>query len=237
MKKRLIQLSKIVAVLVFAVGLVLFIQSGIATQAKASKSFVVTYKVSNIEADAKPVVEEIRVKSVKATGEYKQTFYYLQSGRTAEYVATQDSVYEVKTDSLQYFGKALSPELNNNFRSPAFLKNHPNFSREEKICDLTTYVLHTQDGDAWIESYSAIETGNTPLETVLYHGNGGYTVIEAVSVQFRDVSDDEVRLPDLPVKFNKAEQKVDEYRNGGAVGPGNNLKNQIDKKKQQSINL
>jgi hypothetical protein len=236
MKKRLIQLSKIAAVLVFAVGLILFIQAGIATQAKASKSFVVTYKVSNIEADNKPVIEEIRVQSVKATGEYKMTIYYLPSGKTAEYIATQDSVYEVKTDSLQYFGKALSSELNNNFRSAAFLKTHPNFSREEKICDLTTYVLHTQDGDAWIEGYSAVETGNTQLKTVLYHGNGSYTVIEAISVQFRDVSDDEVRLPDLPVKFNKADQRVDEYRNGGAVGAGNNLKNQIDKKKQQSIN-
>jgi argonaute-like protein implicated in RNA metabolism and viral defense len=65
----------VVAVLVFAVGLILSVQAGMATQAKASKSFVVTYKVSNIEADGKPVVEEIRVQTVKATGEYKLTIY------------------------------------------------------------------------------------------------------------------------------------------------------------------
>ena len=233
MNKRLIQISKIVAVVVFAVGSSLFINAAITNQTRPQKSFVITYKVSRLETNSTPVVEEIRVQTVKATGEYKLTTYYLASGKMRDYVATQDSVYEIKSDSLQYFGKALPPELRKNFQSMAFLKSHPNFSRVESVCGLTTYVLHTQDGDEWIEGYSATETGNIPLKTVLYHGNGSYTAIEAISVQFRDVSDDEVGLPDLPVRFDEAENRVNEYINGGAVGASDKLREQVDKQKQK----
>lgn len=233
MNKRLIQLTKIIAVIVFAVGASLFIKAAIADQDRTPKSFLITYRVSRLETNSAPVVEEIRVQTVKPTGEYKLSIYYLASGKAVDYVANQDSVYEIKSDSLQYFGDALSPELRKNFQSRAFLKSHPNFSREEAVCGLTTYVLHTQDGDEWIEGYSAPETGNIALKTVLYHGNGSYTVIEAISVQFRDVPDDEVRLPDLPVRFDTAEQRINEYGNGGAGGASDKLKNQVDKEKQK----
>lgn len=233
MNKRLIQLSKITAVVVFAVGASLLIKAAIADQDRTPKSFLITYKVSRIETNIAPVVEEIRVQAVRPNGEYKLSIYYLASGKTVEYVAGRDSVYEIKSDSLQYFGNALSPELRKSFQSPAFLKSHPNFSREESVCGLTTYVLHTQDGDEWIEGYSAPETGNIPLKTVLYHGNGSYTVIEAISVQFLDVPDGEVRLPDLPVRFDAAEQRVNEYGNAGAGGASDKLKSQVDKEKQK----
>jgi len=68
---------------------------------------------------------------------------------------------------------------------------------------------------------------------VLYHGNGSYTVIEAISVQFRDVSDDEVRLPDLPIRFADAEQRINEYGSGGAAGASDKLKDQVNKEKQK----
>jgi len=71
MNKRLIQISKIVAVVVFAVGSSLFINAAITNQTRTPKSFVITYKVSRLETNSTPVVEEIRVQSVKATGEYK----------------------------------------------------------------------------------------------------------------------------------------------------------------------
>jgi hypothetical protein len=235
MKRRLVQSSKLIAVFVFMAGVSFYIRTTMAGKTPTAKPFVITYKVSNVEGNSQPVEKEIRVQLVKPTGEQMLTIYYLASGRIAKYVTTLDSVYEVKPDCLQYFGQSGSAELREQFRSAAFLKAHPNFVREEEVCGLRTYVLHTQeDGDRWIEGYSATETANVPIKTVLHHGSGSCTIIEAISVQFRDSIDADVILPSLPVRFDKAEGRVKEYADSGALGTADALKEDLDKEKRKS---
>jgi len=60
-------------------------------------------------------------------------------------------------------------------------------------------VLRGEGSGDWIEKYYAPETGGTALKTVMNTNNGGYRITEAINVQFRDVSDDEVALPNLPI--------------------------------------
>ena len=234
MKRRLAQLSKVIAALVFLAGVTFYIRTTIAGKSTTARPFVITYKVSSLEGNSNPVEKEIRVQFVKPTGESMLSIYYLSSGRIAKYVTTGDSVYEITADSLQYFGPAPTAQLREEFRSAAFLKAHPNFAREEEVCGLRTYVLHTQeDNDQWIEGYSAIETANVPIKTVLYHGGGSYTIIEAMNVQFRDSIDADVKLPSLPVRVDKAERRVKEYGDAGAVGVADALKGNLDNEKRK----
>lgn len=118
----------------------------------------------------------------------------------------------------------------------AFHKNHPEFVREEFVAGLKTYVhraVHADGSGAWIENFYAPETGLTALKTVMHHGDGAEYVIEAINVQFRDVSDEEVALPNLPIRFDSAEQMVKDSRLNGNAEAADQLAKQIELAKQK----
>src|SRR6185295_412499 len=106
--------------LVFIVGISLFISAKQFNKHSFSndlsgKSFVITYKISRIENGNAPVVDQLRVKTVKATGEYRLAIYNLATGTKTERVADQNSVYEIKSNVLQYAGMTWTPEMRKKF--------------------------------------------------------------------------------------------------------------------------
>ncbi|MEN3331424.1 MAG: hypothetical protein V7641_789 [Blastocatellia bacterium] len=233
MKVRIINLSKAMSVIVFIAGIVFFTGSKLSSRQPSSKSYSVTYQVSSIQNGSPPIVEMIQIRTAKATGEYKTITYHLGSGKITEVIATKDSVYNIKTDSLQFLGLAWPPETRKANISLTSDTSNPGFVREEKVCGLTTYVYHTQNGDSWADQYFAVGIVGTPLKSVVYEGDGSYRIIEAINVQFRDILDDEMNLPDLPIKFDEAEVWLSNLQNNGANEITNTLKQQIDMEKHR----
>lgn len=240
-KTRLMQIYKAIAVAAFVLGGAYYVYvatSGRAkptvTQSGQPTSFVLTSKTFKVKSGIEGAVEQIRVQTVKATGEHKLSVYHLATGKTEEYFATQEAIYEVKPDSLQYSGPALPQFMSTQLRSAEFLRSSASFKGEEKICGLTAYVRRTQEAQGWIEIHNAPETGAIPLKTAVCSKDGSCDIIEAISVQFRDISDDEVKLPSLPVRYDQAERKAQTYRQVGAVGTADNLQRGIEADRQRS---
>lgn len=199
--KVLTRFGKIIAVLMFVIGVSLYLNKVMAGKPvkNVPRSFVATYTVTNVQNGAEPVVSEIQIHTVKSTGDYKFTSYDVKTGATRNLIAAGDSVYEIKADGIRYSGIAWTEEMREKMRSSQFLRSSPQFVREETVAGMRTFVLRGEGSGDWIEKYYAPETGGTALKTVMNTNNGGYRITEAINVQFRDVSDDEVALPNLPI--------------------------------------
>lgn len=220
----------VIAMGVFLGGLVAYIGARARSEPTPRKSFVIVFKVTDVDAKGQSTLRDIRVQTVKATGEYRLTVLNPAAQASVEYVATKDSIYEVKPDCLQFFG-ATPPAQMNRANTPSAMRALPTFVREETLCALNAFVFRSVDGESWIETYAAPETGDVILKNVTYYGGGEYTITEPISIQFRDVSDDEVKLPDLPKRFDKAERRSREYLNGGAAAAGESLRREVDKRR------
>jgi hypothetical protein len=89
-------------------------------------------------------------------------------------------------------------------RSASWLAGNSQLVREESVLGLKAYVWHRDLNDGWWEGTYSPSKRYTPLVDREYIG-GVETTREAVSVQFRDVSPDEIAPPLLPVHFDRAE--------------------------------
>jgi len=215
----------IVCLAVFLAGGGLFATSVIKAKqekTKPARSFVITYLSSRgLDGEAlKPY--ELKIRAVKSTGEWKETRYSFDGQKTT-WGATADAQYVIAGDSRQFL-KDNRAENEYLFRSSSALKNHLQFVRSEVIAGLTTYVLRTENGDLVGEFSYSPECGRTPLRIHLQPkstedgGKGNFeAVTEALSVEFRDVSEEEADIPDLPTRFDKAEQKVETLKANGLL--------------------
>ena len=237
MKTNIRRLRGLTALLVFAVGVVLFANSIQVTRITEGKPFIVTYLVSK-----NGLITSFRIHSVKASGEWKNTTYNLGSQGARTLIGTLDAQYEVGSDSVNYLGSVGQlQQLDKSFRLVSFHKNHPEFVREEYIAGFKTYVhraVSPDDPTFWVESSYAPEMGLVPLKTLRHYGEGNEFVSEAINIQFRDVADSEVALPNLPVSFDKIEQTVKDAQSSGDIEWADEQRKQIDleRRKQSAAN-
>lgn len=232
MVNRLARLAKVAPLLIFAIGLIIYAGKSEATKGVNRQSFVATYQVARLKPGKAPVIQEIQILAAKGSGEYKLVKYYPTTGLTRTLIATKDSVHEVKPDSLQYVDKAWTDDMRRHFYSPKHLMSSAEFVREETVCGLKTLVLRGEGDGDWIEKHYALQMGATALKTVIFLGNGEYIVNEGINVQFRDVSDDEIGLPNLSRRFDDAEQKEKTFRAAGASDFADALQQKIDDEKK-----
>jgi hypothetical protein len=231
----------IVCLAVFFVGGGLFATSVIKAKqdkTKPARPFVITYLASrSVDGEAlKPY--ELQIRAVKSTGEWKETRYSFDGQKTT-WGATADAQYVVSGDSRQFL-KDNRAENEALFRSSSALKTHQQFIRSEVVAGLTTYVLRAENGGMVGEMSYSPECGHTPLRIHLQNKNteGGETgkfevVVEALSVEFRDVSEEEVGIPDLPTRFDKAEQKVETLKAAGLTQQAESLNRIIHQAKSE----
>lgn len=234
------RLSGLIAALVFVIGVIVFVNALAMRRAVSErKSFVVSYVVSK---NGMPV--SFRTHVARATGEWKDTAYSVGSGNVRTLVGTPEAQYEVGPASVEFL-QSTGPmqelqALDESFRSADYHRSHPEFVREEYVAGFKTYVHRAVSGDdpeSWVESYYAPEFGLTSLKAVRHFSQSEVSVTEAISVQFRDVAEDEVALPRLPVKFDKAEQLQRDAEASGDVEWANEQSKQIKNAKQkQSAN-
>ncbi|MEP6637376.1 MAG: hypothetical protein ABJB97_11680 [Acidobacteriota bacterium] len=90
-----------------------------------------------------------------------------------------------------------------NARSASWATSSPDFVREETILGMKAYVIHQKTSMGFVEAAYSPILGSAPLFDRWLEGDIEETR-EAVSIQFRPVSDDEVAVPNLPVRFDRA---------------------------------
>lgn len=94
-------------------------------------------------------------------------------------------------------------------RSEEELKNSPQLVGTEEIAGLNTYILRING--AGVEANYSPKTGMTVLKEMARDPKTSAILYlqEAVSVEFRDLTTDEIKLPELPVKFDLVAHRIE----------------------------
>ena len=199
MKAKLTLFAKVVSVAVFAFGAISYVSAQF--QHEPPRSFVITYRVTSTENGQ--LRGGMTVLIVNADGQWKQT--KLTDNKPVN-IRFMDKVaaYQLANDRLDYLDSA-EPTLQRDrvARSPKWITDSPLFVREDSIAGLKVYVTHQTLNDGWVEEAYSPLTRSCPLLERQHLGAVEITK-EAVSVQFRDVSPDEIKPPDLPISFESA---------------------------------
>jgi hypothetical protein len=203
MKLRL--LVKVVAVLMFIFGVLTFVSARLKKTEEQPKSFVITYVVTRSENGRAPVATGLIVKTVSAGGEWKQTKVRRLDDEYREQVSIRfldkTAAYKLEDTRLDYVGASESElERDKIARTSNWVTGSTLFVGEASMLGLKVYTTHQNLNDGWVEQAFSPLTRSTPL---LYREHSGNveTTEEAVSIQFRDVSPDEIKPPDLPISF------------------------------------
>lgn len=218
----------IISIAVLAVGVGMFITRLDNVSGKTPPgSFVVQYLLSSAGTDETLAPSEYRVRAVSIAGDWKETKYPF-NGQPSTWGATGQSLYLIKDNAKQYFGQHNSEMIRTKFRSEDELLNSPQVVRTEEVVGLKTYVLRDANRDNIVESYYAVQTGVTPLKQVIIKDGKTAFVLEALNVEFRELSADEAALPELPVRFDIAEQKLQSLKNSGQSAIADRLQQGIN---------
>jgi hypothetical protein len=197
-------LAKIVALLVFAFGAISFVNA-YKNAKEPPKSFLVTYLITRVEDGQTPVVTGLGVRIVNAEGEWKETKVRgidSSSEQVSVRFLDKTAPYKLEAGRLEYVGGTSEAEMerDNLARTPNWITSSPLFVREETMLGLKTYTTHQKLNNGWVDQAFSPVTRSTPLLYREHIGNVE-TTEEAVSVQFRDISPDEIRPPNLPISF------------------------------------
>jgi hypothetical protein len=140
------------------------------------------------EGQNKPLIlKSVRVRFVKADGQWKQLIVST-SGKITLHWAKPDGIYFGEPGKLYQRGEFVRPpEL---FHSTKFLRTHSQFVREESLLGHKVYVLRgASEKDSFTEMYQSPEVGFLSLKTVLHLSGGQESVIEAIKLEFAEVTD------------------------------------------------
>lgn len=202
---------RIAAFTIFLFGVILLTGSVVRSRrAKTTKPrpFVVQYLAYRPDKSGSLEVYEFRVRAVSQTGEWKETRYSTY-GKAFTWGAENAGLFTADEGSRQFYGE-FNPEIAKAaMRSEDELKNSPQFAGTEEIAGLTTYILKIND--AGLEANYSPRTGMTVLKEVLRDPktNAVLYLQEAVSVEFRDLSAEEIKLPELPVRFDLINHRIE----------------------------
>jgi hypothetical protein len=204
-------LMKKLAIMVFVCGAAVLglahAQKGLGK--KAPEGFVMTYITRRVTQDANNGRNELAVRMVGANGRWKET-RWRDTGKT-ETVSDGTSVYKYseKKATLDYAGPEGKGE------PPREIPKYA--SSTGMMLGVKVYTVRNEQGDgSYIENTYSLETGVHCLKMVVYIARSGETTtVEAVSLQFRPVKDEELALPNLPGSFTNAERELEEMRNSG----------------------
>ena len=203
MKLRL--LAKIVAMLMFVFGAITFGNAYLKNAKEKPKSFVITYLITRSDNGQLPVVTGLSVKTVSADGEWKQTKVRRIDSEYREQVNVHfldnTATYKLEADRLEYTRTSETElERDKTARTADWITKSPLFVREDSILGLKVYITHQNLSDGWVEQAFSPLTRSAPLLFREHLSNVEYTE-EAVNIQFRDVSSDEIKPPNLPISF------------------------------------
>jgi len=223
---------RIIASVVFLSGLALLVTSMIGTRKATGeptsqpKPFLVHYLVYRAGEDGVFRLSEYEERAVSSTGEWKETRRSVD-GSITTLEGTKAGLYVIKGESKYLYaesaasGQGIAPE--------DVLKNDPQLVGIEELAGLKTYILKSPESG--VETGYAPETGRTALKYVLRTSPDSAPVLikEAVKVEFRDLSEEELKSPDLPVKFDMAEERIRALRDSGRQDTADSMERLMEK--------
>lgn len=232
---------RIIASITFVCGLVLFTTSIVSSRKAASQpspqsqSFVIDYLVYQAEEGGTLKLTSYQERVVSATGEWKETRRSIE-GKVTTLAGTSEGLFIVneKEQSKQLYGPSSAQGATGQTGSADMLKNHPLLVRTEELAGRKAYILKPPGGR--MEMGYAPETGQTLLKEVIFSSPESDSIIfikEAVKIEFREVSEDELKTPDLPIRFDLANEKLKALRESGRQDAADSLQRLIDKYKDK----
>lgn len=169
------KLAFLVAALIFVAGSVTYLRSTeTPNQPSVGSSFVVMFSRYRRST---PTQKQTIIQLVNAQGR-SLVRRIKHDGRDLEHVVHQ------------YAPKAWAASLDR-----AAFQRSTYVTHTEQFLGLTAYVFRQDVGGQMLESWYAPETGAVPLKQILEIENGDALVTEAISLEFREVSDKEELAP------------------------------------------
>jgi len=212
--------AKLIAVAMLIVGSVLFIDARNKRDKAKGESFVLTYRVTRVEPNKSPEVVGTVVYVENAKGDVKQTRCLDRGPGTPVQIQTRyvDEVaaYNLEGDHLEFIestGESYQ-QSRQSAHSASLFTSSPTFVREDTFLGMKVYFLRQPIGDGVVETMYSPSLGLVPVWDRRTEG-AVETIREAVSIQFRPVSDEEVATPALPIKFDRAIANQNIFLQGG----------------------
>lgn len=193
-------------------------QSVDVSDAQSSQPFVIEYVSSSVDPNGIGTVTGSKTRYVKADGEWRivirrnhgQAVPPEGAKEVAVYGGTPEGVYEKKDSSMKrrYVSPSSDQTILRLYRSPNYLRSHPDFVRTDEVAGIKVYVLRTwvdpANAGQWEEISYSPSTGLAPLRTVTHFSDGSEIREDAVSVEFKEVPEDlngDLKsLPLLPIE-------------------------------------
>ena len=210
---------RIVSVIILVLGVTAFAVSYASKSTKPEglrkykQDFVLISSETDFPVDGEPRLNATHVRMVRANGEWKEhSTFYESNGTTHSRVTVgkAEGVYNVdeQKEKLELLSKSRPspPE----YHSEEFLRNHPQFIREDSILGYKAYVSRIEfpDPNEYTEIYRSAITGAIPLKIVFRRLNEGDKIIEAIKIDFGPIDDAMFNTPDFPVSFDLLESKI-----------------------------
>src|ERR1044072_6239432 len=214
-------LWRILCLAVFITGILSFSQTPqkARDEVEAAAPYTVITAHYRINSDGSKITSGERIRYVKSNGEWRETRYIPEANGSLndQANAKKDSALIASTEEgvfakvpghpeRKFVSKAADQQMQDCFRSHKCLRNQLTFVRMDEVAGLKVYVLRYEMKDPlnsqeWIEQSYSPRTGYIPLRTVNHFRDGSEMVIEAKSVEFKDVPDNlDDDLREMPVK-------------------------------------
>lgn len=197
---------------VFLVGLVTYSRTK-SNDIEPATSYVVIMEHFRISANGSRTELAPRITYAKANGEMRQMPYDPNNGqnlnRQAPSVARfEEGLFATAAGAAErnlISSTSVPLEMQQCFRSDACLRGNPRFVRTDKVAGLQVYVFHDNvpapQPMEWIEQSYSPKTGFLELRKVRHFRDGSEDVLQATSVEFKNVPDDlNNDIRSLPVK-------------------------------------
>jgi hypothetical protein len=202
----------ILCLVVFLAGLATYSRTK-STDVEVARSYVVIMEHFRISANGSRRELASRIIYAKANGEMRQTGYDPNNGqdlnREAQSVARlEEGLFATASRVAErnlISSTAVPPEMQQCFRSAACLRGNPRFVRTDEVAGLQVYVFHDNvpppQPMEWIEQSYSPKTGFLELRKVWHYRDGSEDVLQATSVEFKNVpSDLNDDIRSMPVK-------------------------------------
>lgn len=191
------------------------------------RAFRMTQVESSITPDGTRV-RNIRVRLTNAAGVWKEFVLNQSTGAATINAANTEGNYTLKDSRLRLTGGGVQAMPLEAY-STATYKHHPSLNRTEDVLGFKCYVLHTDRGDGdYVEEWIAPQFGRVPIKLLIHHAEGD-TLIEPLSVEFAEVSEEDLKLPDMPIQYDLLEKRIEAAEQHGQRGMADSLKRLLPK--------
>lgn len=195
-----------------AVAAVAFVQKD---QPYTPHGFQIIYQEKHVRGD-KVLVKYISTRLVSASGFFKEMKAAVGEGVKGDkvVVSAKNGDYVQDGQGVHVTG-ASTPASGSEAYNPATYKHHPELNRVEQLFGYKAYVLRSSMGDTdYVEQWVVPQFGRAPVKLYVHHENED-VIFDPISLEFADVTDEMITVPDGPVLTDFLERRIADLEQRG----------------------